>query len=277
MLRGYEFNASDADIILVSNDTEPFEFLVHKCVLAVASPFFRTMFSLSQPNDAGSAGASLPRIPVSEPKRTIEGLLQFVYPVPDPAISTLEEVTTMLGAALKYELECPVASLRKLLVSPHFLESQPVRVFAIACRFDLDAEAKTASQYTLRVNVLDCPLSDDLKHISAYSYHQLLDLHRRRSRAARELIVYFPESVKCALCTGGVHAMFRSPRWWKEFESRAKERLAIAPTTDGIFEMEFLAECANAAECQRCFESLCSAWPFLQEMKARIDALPATI
>ncbi|KAG9221215.1 hypothetical protein CCMSSC00406_0007389 [Pleurotus cornucopiae] len=206
MVPGYEFNASDADVVLVSNDAEPFEFRVHKCVLAVASPFFCTMFSLSQPHDPGSTGSaapSLPRIPVSEPKRVIEALLQFVYPIPDPAISTLEEVATMLGAALKYEFECPVASLRKLLVSPHFLQSQPVRVFAIACRFDLDDEAKTASRHTLRANVLDCPLSDDLKHISAYSYHRLLDLHRRRARAAQELIVYAPDRVKCALCTGG--------------------------------------------------------------------------
>ncbi|KAF9501353.1 hypothetical protein BDN71DRAFT_1585085 [Pleurotus eryngii] len=277
MLPGYEFNASDADIILVPNDPEPFEFRVHKCVLAVASPFFRTMFSLSQPDNPGSDAPSLPLIPVSEPKSTIEVLLQFVYPIPDPPIRTLEELTTMLGAAIKYEFECLVTSLRKLLVSPHSLQSQPVRVFAIACRFDLDDEAKTASRYTLRVNVLDCPLSDDLKHISADSYHQLLDLHRRRPRTAQELTVYLPDSVKCALCTGSTHALFRSPKWWKEFESRAKERLAITPTTDGIFEREFLAGCANAAECQRCFESFCSAWPFLQEMKARIDALPATI
>ncbi|KAL4255549.1 BTB domain-containing protein, partial [Pleurotus pulmonarius] len=215
MLAGYEFNASDADIVLVSNDAEPFEFRAHKCILAAASPFFRTMFSLSHHNPPSSTTPALPLIPVSEPKTIIETLLQFIYPIPDPPISTLEELTSMLGAAIKYEFECLIASLRKLLISPHFLTSQPVRVFAIACRFDLDEEAQLASRYTLRVNVLDCPLSDELKHISAYSYHQLLDLHRRRARAARELVVYAPDSVKCALCTGGIHAMFRSPKWWK--------------------------------------------------------------
>ncbi|KAF4563205.1 hypothetical protein EYR36_003644 [Pleurotus pulmonarius] len=234
MLAGYEFNASDADIVLVSNDAEPFEFRAHKCILAAASPFFRTMFSLSQHNPPSSNAATPPPIPVSESKTIIEALLQFIYPIPDPPIRTLEELTSMLGAAIKYEFECLIASLRKLLVTPHFLTSQPVRVFAIACRFDLDEEAKLASRYTLRVNVLDCPLSDELKHISAYSYHQLLDLHRRRARAARELVVYAPDSVKCALCTGGFTRCSgprnggRSSRAGRRSASRSRQRLTAS-------------------------------------------------
>src|ERR1700730_11888030 len=189
----YEFNAPDADIILVSTPPGETVFRVHQCILATASPLFRDMFTLPQPPTSDD---KLPQITLSESHNTIDSLLRFIYPVPKPTITSLDELAPILGAAVKYDCDAVVTVLRSILLSPDFVRKYPTRVFAIACRYDLEDEAKIASRFTLGINVLDCPISDDLKYITAYSYHRLLDLHRRGTKAAQDLLKP-SEGVKC--------------------------------------------------------------------------------
>lgn len=68
-----------------------------------------------------------------------------------------------------------------------------------------------------------------------------------------------------------------SPKWWQEFANKAKAQLAVRPTTEGIFDnMEFLkSTCSHG--CPSCPMNLLEAGPLLQDLKNRIDALPATI
>ncbi|KAH9960452.1 hypothetical protein BC827DRAFT_396629 [Russula dissimulans] len=166
--------------------------------------------------------------------------------------------------------------LRVLLVSPTFLETAPVRVFAIASRFDLEEEAKLASKHTLRVRVLDVPLCDDLRHISAYSYYRLLELHQRRGEAARQALSA-PEELRCMQCNGYNSHAVAPPKWWGEFVARAGEELQCRPTTDVIFSLRFLMQSAHASGCPRCAGSILESFLFLDALKAKIDALPATI
>jgi hypothetical protein len=126
------------------------------------------------------------------------------------------------------------------------------------------------------MNILDCPLSEDLKHITAYSYHRLLDLHRHRRRSAQELLK-ITENVKCMQCNGSSHTVFAAPKWWHEFEKKAREELAVRPTTDVIFEMGFLSRIASAVGCPRCPGSVLDSHLFLEDLKRSIDDLPATI
>ncbi|KAF8885745.1 hypothetical protein BD779DRAFT_1442116 [Infundibulicybe gibba] len=269
----YRFDAQDADVVLVSCEQEcPTEFRVHRCILAAASSFFSSMFSLPQPLEA----EKLPRIIVSEPRSTLETLLRFVYPIPNPAITSLDELVLILGAASKYDFNVVIDILRKLLIAPRFLISSPTRVYAIACRYDLEHESKIASTYTLNINILDAPLSEDLKYITAFSYHRLLDLHRKRAQAAQASL-RIPETVKCAQCNGSSVSVFGQPKWWIEFERMAKEELAARPTTAVIFSVEFVAKATRETNCQRCPGSMLDSWSFLQELKADIDSLPSTI
>ena len=161
------------------------EFHVHSCILAAASPFFHNLFTLPQPSETSE---KTPRIPLSESASVLDTLLRYIYPVSNPVIGSLHDLQAVLEAAVKYDLECAISVLRKILVSPHSLEISPLHVYAIACLHDLEEEAKIAARYTLNTNLLDTPLSEDLRHINAYSYHQLLTLHRRRSQAAQALI-----------------------------------------------------------------------------------------
>lgn len=271
----YNFDSCDADVILLSCECEgAAEFRVHRCILATASPFFHDMFTLPQVSTPEEL--KTPVIPVTETRYTLATLLEFVYPVEDPHIDSLDQLVPVLDAAVKYDFAGAILSLRKLLVSPQFVEKEPTRVYAIASRFDFEEEARIASKYTLNINVLDAPLSEDLKHINAYSYHRLLDLHRRRVQAAIATLKISPD-IKCMQCNGSTFSVHLTPKWWYEFEKAAKEELRIRPTTDVIFKMEFLAQAAISSGCTRCAGSILDAWMFLQDLKRTIDDLPVTI
>ena len=271
----YQFDSADADVILSTIDEgSTKEFFVHRCILAAASPFFHDMFTL--PQGDMTRLEKRPIIPVSEPSKVLDTLLRFVYPVPDPTIGSFEELTLILGAAIKYDFTTVVSSLRKHLISPHYLQSFPIRVYALACRYELDEEMRIASRYTLDINLLDAPPMEDLKYITGYSYYRLLNLQRQRSKAAQNLL-RIPANIKCMQCNGSVYTLDNSPKWWFEFEKAAKAELAVRPTTDVIFGMEFLFRVAEQADCSRCPESILDSWKFLRDLKASIDGLPATL
>lgn len=273
-LSTYQFNAPDADLTILSGEKDyPTEFQVHRCILAAASPFFCDMFTLPQ-DPSSSEKRSV--VPVSETSDVLDTLLRFVYPTPDPVISSLEELIPILGAAVKYDFLAVIVSLRRILTSPLYLQSAPIRVYAIACRYDFEQEAALASRHTLSNNILDAPLTDDLKHITAHSYHRLLELHHRRSRSALALLK-IPEQIKCMQCNGNAFNMQGSPKWWDHYEKAAREELAVRPTSDVIFEPEFLYKAGRASGCQRCPESILDSWKFLRDLRANIDMLPATI
>ncbi|KAG6853136.1 hypothetical protein C0991_006616 [Blastosporella zonata] len=270
----YCFDFPDADVVLQSCELQdPTQFHVHRCILSAASPFFYDMFTLPQ---ALTVSHQIPVVPVSETQTTIGTLLNFLYPIEDPPIQSLDELVPVLCAALKYDFTGVVATLRKLLVSPHFIKSDPTRVYAIASRFELEEEARIASKYTLDVQILDASLSDDLKHITAYSYHRLLDLHHRRAQAAVALLK-IPPDIKCMQCNGSAYSVHVLPKWWYQFDKKAREELSVRPTSEVIFRTEFLAQVAIAAECPRCAGSILDAWKFLEALKKAIDVLPATI
>ena len=269
---GHQFDFPDADIVFKTIDHN--EFCVHSCILAAASSFFRDMFTLPQ---GDIEKRPIIEIPVSEPSDVLDTLLRLVYPTPDPTISSFDELALVLEAAIKYDFITAVTFLRRHLISsPHFLQTSPIRVYAIASRYGLEEEMRIASRYTLSINMLDAPPLEDLKHITGYSYHRLLNFHRQRSKSAQNLIKV-PSTIKCMQCNGSVYTLNGSPKWWFEFEKAAKAELAMRPTTEVIFEMDFLSNVVKEADCSRCPESVLDSWRFLRDLKGKIDALPATL
>jgi len=138
----YDFNASDADIIFVTGGGYPAEIRAHWCVLTAASPFFCDMFSLPQPPSLPSYSSStsdayIPRIPVPETREVFTKLLSYIYPVPRPNINSLDEVSCILGVALKYDFMIAVEALKQMLISPRYLNENPLRVYGIATSFNV--------------------------------------------------------------------------------------------------------------------------------------------
>ncbi|KAF4619703.1 hypothetical protein D9613_004845 [Agrocybe pediades] len=271
----YNFDAPDADIILLSSDSAggSTEFHLHQCILSAASPFFHDMFSLPQ---GDHFTGKLPVIPISEPAHVIDILLRFVYPISRPAIASLDELCLVLGAAVKYDFGQAILSLRTLLLTPRFLRSSPIRVYAVASQYDFIEEAEVAARHTLSVSLLDAPPCEDLKYINAYDYHQLLRLHQDRSAAAVSLLKT-PENVKCMQCNGSVFTMHDAPKWWSHFENAARKELEKRPTTDVVFGIDFVFKAARESGCSRCPESVLDSWKFLAGLKEVIDGLPAMI
>lgn len=261
-----EFNSADADIFLNVEDSgnQKRQFAVHKCIMSTASPFFRDMFSLPQPSAAQATELDIPSIDMPESADVLYTLLQYIYPVPNPIILSLSKLVPVLEAADKYDILVAVDSLRKQLVSTENLTEDPLRIYAIASRYDLQEEIRIAAKYTLKKNVLDCPLSDDLKHITAYDYHRLLDLHRRHVHATQQAFIQ--------LETGIVADHKCRAWWWSRYEKAAKMELTQRPSTEVIFSRSFISSCV--IWCHDCHASVYLTLPHFKRVKEEIDALP---
>ncbi|KAI0034589.1 hypothetical protein K488DRAFT_45222 [Vararia minispora EC-137] len=264
-----------ADIVLHTLDQRKFQ--AHKCILSQASSFFESTFTLPQA-DITFLADGLRVIHLNEPGTVWESLLQLIYPVPDPELTSLDQVVTLLAIADKYEMDGVTDRLRHSLAAPAFLSSAPMRVYAIAARFGFTEEARLASSHTLGMHILDYDVCPDMREITVDMYHRLLQLHRRRGLAARDKLV-FGDGVRCVQCNPGsaLAATFGTPRWWSVFKTRAAAELAERPTTAVVFSMKFLVECARESRCPQCPGSVLESYAFLERLKADIDSLPDTI
>ena len=290
------FNFPDADIVLRSaHDTskgnalfEPIDFSVHRCVLSAASQFFEGLFSLPQPPSKPTG--RLPVIPFTETEAVLDTLLRYIYPVPKPVIRSLEELAPALEAAHKYDVQAATDGLRKHLIAPELLRKHPLRVYAIASRYNLEEEARIASTATLAAGLLAQPLHEDLKAMTAFAYHRLAVLHERRASEAIKLLV-LPDEVRCRLCSGAQYVRWaaaparggatpisgKPPKWWAPYQERAREELRTRPASGVVVSMQFLQEAAREAGCEQCGTSILASFWWFEQLREKIDALPATV
>lgn len=139
------FNAETADVILRTSDCVDFH--VHQLVLALASPFFSTMFTLKRPpTSGGECNCQLARadpVPVSEDSIVLDHLLRFCYPLRHPVISDLDVLGRVLEAAIKYDIDCATHVLREMLSAR--IQDSTLHVYAIACQLGPERIARAAA------------------------------------------------------------------------------------------------------------------------------------
>jgi len=190
----YSFDAEDADLILLSADAK--EFRVHRIILSVASPVFRDMFTFPHPHDPTN---QLPHVHLPETTTTLDILLRYIYPIPSPKIEDFATLTNVLVSAEKYGAEGVTSRLRTVLVSSRFLDLDPLRVYAIACRWSFFEEAKFASTRTVYVDLVKqgegC--MEDMKYMSGLDYHRLLVLQQTRKDMVQKAITVQATPVGC--------------------------------------------------------------------------------
>lgn len=164
------FDDPNSDIILQTSDNVHFR--VYKLILSLASPFFKHMFTLPQPMSVDSKPSqSGDVIPVSEDSKTLEKVLLFCYPGSDPTFDALSDVQYVLAAMLKYDMR----EAAKTHVA-RFVEGEPLRVFAIACRYRWVDVAGLAAKELLKHPLIGAYV-EELEFIPAGVYHRFLQYH----------------------------------------------------------------------------------------------------
>ena len=183
----YTFDSPDVDVILRAplrpddpESTEFKDFRVHKSILSAASAVFCDMFSVPQPPQPTEGDTNLPVVQVTDPVDAFETFLRLIYPIEPPAINSLQTVDYLFQLASKYVASGVHARLKQTLVSPSFLRSDPVWVYAIACRMDLGEEMEVAIPRTYQIDLIKDIPPPLLQAMTAEMYNRLLRSHATR-------------------------------------------------------------------------------------------------
>lgn len=295
----YTFDDENADFILRATGSRPqIDFRVHRAIIAVASPPLAAMLALPQPpsdtststtaKPAPAVEKTTPTVEVSESASTLSILLQLIYPIPDPptpeTFPAIDDFISVLEAAYKYDIDGAISRLKTILISQKWLESSPLRVYAVAMRWDMEEEAKIASKYTLCKDLFGYPLLADFRHTSGLAFQRLALLHRSRSIAARTLIenATMPFT-SCSSCRSNTSEV----QWFIEWKAKAVEEVEVRPTTQLVFSLQFLGQIwalppnpqniCSTANCERNKTWSAPVGVFFEKLKGKIDALASTI
>lgn len=138
---------SNADIIIRSSNNV--DFFVLKSILSVASPLFADMFALPQKqNNANDPSpSSLSRIPVTEDDRIIDAIFRICYPIASPPVDLIQ-AEGILEAGRKYQMEAVTQYAGEEVMK--VVETDPIAVYYLACRFGLKEKAEVAARTALR-------------------------------------------------------------------------------------------------------------------------------
>jgi len=186
----YPFDSPGADVILRTplqqGSNEFKDFRTHKSILSIASALFLDMFSLPQPPQPITGDVTIPIIQITESAEVFEVFLRLIYPVEPPAITSLQLVDDLFQIAEKYMANSIHAKLKQTLVS--FLKDDPIWVYAIACRANLEAEAGLAIPLTFNIDpVRDIPRTH-LRMMTGETYNLLLTAHATRRTVLISLV-----------------------------------------------------------------------------------------
>ena len=259
----YSFDAEDADLILRAADRG--EFRVHRCILSVASPVFRDMFTFPQSLDTAQ---KLPHVDLAEPTTTLDVLLRYIYPIPSPKIEDFATLTNVLVSAEKYGAEGVTSRLRTILASSHFLNFDPFRVYAIACRWSFLEEAKLASTLIVSVDLAkqgkEC--MEEMKYMSGLDYHRLLVLQQTRKDMVQKAVTEQPILGSC--CSAG-HNDIKNLL----VEEISRKKLDVS---------EFLSVLEGSGRAKPCKNGLCPLHrtrleAFVKDVMSSLGELPSSI
>ena len=116
---------------------------------------------------------------LDEDEKTLDALLRMVCGLPLLPIDTHDLADGLLYAAEKYDMPGPLSIVRLVLQTAP-LAMDPLRLYAAACRFGWESEAKTASMQTLTYNLHDPIHRPALQRLSTTAVLDLFALHRAR-------------------------------------------------------------------------------------------------
>jgi hypothetical protein len=248
---GAPFDSPHADVILRSSDNV--DFRTFKLLLSLASDvtIFEDIFTIPQPaSGVNEMKHGVPVIPMSESSKTLEMLLGFCHPDCIPALKTLDIIDDVLAAATKFEMGAVLKWARANLVRPSFMEKQPVRAFAIACKYEMEDEETVLAKKILRI-------LDTSRHAELYipdAIARRLQVYRADCcQAVRKLTTCFEwieldKNVawnRCNSCPGSdknikFNSIWWPRQWWIEYMCKAGEELKRCPVSDTVLQPELV-------------------------------------
>jgi len=252
----------------------------------MASGFFRSTLSLPQTahkDDSEGSENQSDIIHLSESTKLLETLLSLVCCLgvnPTVAFATFEDVSDLLFAAEKYEVPGVTSYMRTVIVGPRFL-ADPLRVYALSCRYGWVPEAKLASRLTLTLDLTLPTYRSTLDSLQGAHLMSLLSLRNQRKTQLRASLDKFPASrmpYKCQRCYSlvDVHA-------WREFKWLILDEMDRRPSGETIktqafadtptARMVFAVTCGNEQCARACFDKDST----LENISKAIDALPSSI
>jgi len=291
------FNDPTADVVIRTSDNVDFH--LHKVILSFASPVFKDMFDLPQssvtPKNRRDNKMATPIIPVTEDSKPFDRAMRFCYPGEHPKLETLGDVRDVMEIMQKYDMAGVGRHLRELLVAPRFLETEPLRVYLIACLYRLGDEARLAAKGALQFPMFGL-LVEELKLVPASLYHQFMDYHQRCGNAAAgqaKMFSWMPVAqwtwFTCTRCyneeqllaDGAYHT---TSNWFVQHMHRAgdalRDRPALKTVSSPEMMQEAIQECAKCVNCRNSALKHLSAFTtttFKDEMERVILEVPLNI
>jgi hypothetical protein len=159
-------------------------FLVHKSVLAMSSPFFKDLLSLPQPSD-GELFDGLPVVALPEDADLLNSLISLLYPIAPVIPDSYQKVFALLVVCQKYEMDSVQSYIRaaiKVGTFPAPVKAEGFSAYAIASGLGLSPEAEDAARLTLGQPMTFESLGEGLR---SFKGRALYDLIRYRSKNTR--------------------------------------------------------------------------------------------
>ena len=137
-------NLPDANIIIRSSDQVNFQ--VHKSLLVLSSPFFKSILSTQ------SQAVDLPVVQLTEDAELVNSLVSLLYPIAPIIPSSYEKVFALLAACQKYNMASIQSSIRAEVIRGSFpapIGTEAFFAYAIASDLGLIPEMESAARLTL--------------------------------------------------------------------------------------------------------------------------------
>jgi hypothetical protein len=201
---------------------------------------------------------------------------------------------------MKYDVRGAREAALQRLVQPRFLDAEPLRIYAIACRLRAEKEAHLAAKYMLRHPLMRDGYVVELDAIDAGLLYRLQRYHKRCTEAASEVArdhtwirtgAYTflgcendPDEQTTTISTHpsrkykkGHHINVDTHRWWLDFMKSMEVALSSAVSIDTIIDHARVAAVAVAAsKCAPCRAEIAEDLPafiaaFTKEVEERIS------
>jgi hypothetical protein len=270
------FSSLEGDVTLGAKGGTLFR--VHSFTLKTTSGWFRTMFSLPQ------QGTPSPPIMIhlDEDVQILESLLRMVCGLPIIRPDSYDTVDALLYATEKYDMPGPTSIIRHLIMTPPLTE-EPLRLYAVACRYGWTEEAKIASEGTLKYNLHDPEHRSSLLRLGTEAILNLFELHRSRREGLRARLNQFPFIEGRMRTCGAAHCTWQVDyHHWRELKYKIILEMDVRPLGDSI--STGLTEWPEAIECwiakcsnPKCQHILYDEGETLRVIQEYIRDLPSTI